>query len=434
MILKFDLKEILVKLRHHAILVGIVFSFMLVMLTQTDLIHLSQYSLGKIHYQLGYYSMVIKLLDSNPTYKDSQSLLDNSQLQLALVQMERFDLNGACARFSQISNKTQSQQYLNECAYRKGYQAFNKGYFELTRSIFSELNEYKNSKSYLIEISYRDGIKFYQAGDITKAREEFRKIKGFKDSQLYINQINYDLAKQYILKGRNHEAIDLLLELGDYKDSKKIIQSLSIKVSSKVYRQGNIKHKDVTLTFDDGGAKMATILKILNKYDIKGTFFLIASELRRNPDLWRQAVADGHLVCNHTVGHNTKLNTLSKQEMIYQIKGWESTARKVLGDEYLVKMKKEFPYFRVPGGMNSLPLLKVLSQLGYYKTIFWTREDVWFYGHNAKNYTLVENYVENAKNGDIFLMHGGSVASLEAVIQGVQAKGFEFERLDLLLK
>ena len=38
-------------------------------------------------------------------------------------------------------------------------------------------------------------------------------------------------------------------------------------------------------------------------YNIQGTFFVIGSQLKAHPDLWQQAVADGHQICNHTYTH-----------------------------------------------------------------------------------------------------------------------------------
>lgn len=195
---------------------------------------------------------------------------------------------------------------------------------------------------------------------------------------------------------------------------------------STVVRIGNTSKAQIAFTFDDGGENMANILDILNKKGIKGTFFLLAGELKKNPQLWQQAVKDGHLVCNHTVHHYTNLPNKSEDVIRQEILGWEDAAREVLGDEYLVRMKAEFPYFRSPGGNKSDRLQRILGELGYTKTIYWTVEDCYFINHNPDNISLSQHYINDAENGAIFLLHPGHYSSVESIIDELQAEGYTF--------
>lgn len=174
---------------------------------------------------------------------------------------------------------------------------------------------------------------------------------------------------------------------------------------------------------------MSQILDILNKKGIKGTFFLLAGELKKNPELWLQAVKDGHLICNHTVNHKTNLGDLSDDEIRQEILGWEDAAREVLGQEYFDRMKAEFPYFRSPGGNKSDKLQRILAELGYTTTIYWSCEDCYFAKHNPKKISVAQHYIDSAKNGAIFLLHPGDGGSVEQIIDGVQAKGYTFTTL-----
>ena len=59
---------------------------------------------------------------------------------------------------------------------------------------------------------------------------------------------------------------------------------------------------------------------------------MIGSQLRAYPDLWRQAIEDGHQICNHTYSHRW-LSALSSEEIKREIFRWEEVAREVLGEE-----------------------------------------------------------------------------------------------------
>ncbi len=60
----------------------------------------------------------------------------------------------------------------------------------------------------------------------------------------------------------------------------------------------------VSLTFDD--ARLSQIDKgipLLNRHDIKATFYISPQRLVERLDGWKQAVADGHEIGNHTMTH-----------------------------------------------------------------------------------------------------------------------------------
>lgn len=60
----------------------------------------------------------------------------------------------------------------------------------------------------------------------------------------------------------------------------------------------------VSLSFDDARPSQVDVgIPILNKYHIKGTFFVLIPNVNRRLNLWKQAVADGHEIGNHTSSH-----------------------------------------------------------------------------------------------------------------------------------
>ena len=63
--------------------------------------------------------------------------------------------------------------------------------------------------------------------------------------------------------------------------------------------------KRVFLTFDDGPSEAVTpkILEILDKYDIKATFFVLGCNAKAHPEIVKQAYEAGHYIANHGYSH-----------------------------------------------------------------------------------------------------------------------------------
>ena len=60
----------------------------------------------------------------------------------------------------------------------------------------------------------------------------------------------------------------------------------------------------LTLTFDDARhTQVDKGIPILDKYNVKGTFYVSPENMVERMDKWRQAVANGHEVGNHTLLH-----------------------------------------------------------------------------------------------------------------------------------
>ena len=72
---------------------------------------------------------------------------------------------------------------------------------------------------------------------------------------------------------------------------------------------------EVFLTFDDGPSAEATerILDILQRHDIKATFFVLGSNAIRLPDVVRRIVAEGHELALHSHTHPDFL-TLTREQ------------------------------------------------------------------------------------------------------------------------
>jgi len=66
-------------------------------------------------------------------------------------------------------------------------------------------------------------------------------------------------------------------------------------------------NKTVYLTFDDGPSNAsADILRVLDQYGAKGTFFMLEPNMRKHSDAVKQMAHEGHSVGVHGVSHNAK--------------------------------------------------------------------------------------------------------------------------------
>ena len=60
----------------------------------------------------------------------------------------------------------------------------------------------------------------------------------------------------------------------------------------------------VSLTFDDARASQVQVgTALLNQYGVKATFIVVPSNVEKQLDGWKKAVADGHEIGNHTLFH-----------------------------------------------------------------------------------------------------------------------------------
>ncbi len=75
--------------------------------------------------------------------------------------------------------------------------------------------------------------------------------------------------------------------------------------SGRVVSHASTSERVVALSFDDGPDPTYTprVLQILNKYNIKATFFEEGRMIRLHPDLTRRVLAEGHVLGNHTETH-----------------------------------------------------------------------------------------------------------------------------------
>ena len=159
----------------------------------------------------------------------------------------------------------------------------------------------------------------------------------------------------------------------------------------------------VCLTFDDGYSKAAviTILDCLRENRVHCTFFIIGACLKLYPELWRQAVEDGHEIAYHTMKHRP-LNRYSNAQIVEDINKWNETARSVLGAGYRIPK-----IARAPGGSANKRVRRLFSALGY-TLIYWSSDTfTGVYRHSRSNTAsrIASYIIRHTEAGAISLQH-----------------------------
>ena len=175
------------------------------------------------------------------------------------------------------------------------------------------------------------------------------------------------------------------------------------------------------------------------------TFFVVGQCLEKYPQLWKAAAKNGHQICNHTY-HHLYLTKLSPREITNELKLWENAAEKILGKEYVEKMKKLFPFIRFPGGAGHKNQ-KILSIVGEenYIPIAWEK-DTYCSVLKPNHYRekpveeiapkVAEHIVSVSQKGDIVVLHFNPWDTLcfEKMVQGILQKGLKIVSMGKIIE
>lgn len=176
------------------------------------------------------------------------------------------------------------------------------------------------------------------------------------------------------------------------------------------------KKKEVWLTFDDGPDEKTTplILSILEKLNIKATFFLIGREIEKHPSLTKSIIEKGHIIGNHSYSH---------------LDGYMTSNKIYYNDIFKNEIKiNNLNLYRPPFGRMSLPQIWFLRKK--FKIIMWDIFSWDFIKNNSLN--MKNNVINNIEKGSIIVFHNNAKSfsnlskKLEEILIEIQNKGYNF--------
>ena len=118
-------------------------------------------------------------------------------------------------------------------------------------------------------------------------------------------------------------------------------EALQVEVENKQknYKQALSNVKVAYLTFDDGPSHHTEkILNILDKYNIKATFFVNHKD--GMDDSYKEIIDRGHVLANHTASHNYSSIYRTKESFVEDVQKLDNEIRRL--------QAKNLPNFKIP--------------------------------------------------------------------------------------
>lgn len=217
-------------------------------------------------------------------------------------------------------------------------------------------------------------------------------------------------------------------------------------IGTTVYPVRTDGKKVAYLTFDDGPSTTNTpkILEILDRYNIKGTFFVLGKSIEsseRSKEILREQVKRGHAIANHSYSHDYSYlypnGIMNIENIVSDFEKNNNILKEVLGKDFSTRT------IRFPGGYWSWdgrePMRDKIIELGYCN-VDWNvlngDAEGWI-KNSDELYQITKEGIENlAVDADsvVILMHDTygkeeTVKSLPKIIEYLQSEGYEFRTM-----
>ncbi len=176
--------------------------------------------------------------------------------------------------------------------------------------------------------------------------------------------------------------------------------------------------KVVAISFDAawGNEDTEELIKILDKYKVKTTFFVVGSWVDKYPESVKALHDGGHEVMNHSNSH-PHMTSLSKEKMLEEVRLCDEKIEKVTGVKPTL--------FRTPYGDYNNEVVGAMRESGHY-TIQWDVDSLdW---KNLSSEEITERVISKVKPGSIVLFHNAALntpKALPVILEKLLAKGYK---------
>jgi len=188
------------------------------------------------------------------------------------------------------------------------------------------------------------------------------------------------------------------------------------------------EEKKIAISFDAawGAEDFNQIMEILDKHNVKTTFFMTGGWVEDYPECVKMLVEKGHDLGNHSATH-PDMTTLSKDQQREQIMAVHNAVKELTG--------YEMELFRPPYGAYNNDVIRTCYELNYYP-IQWDVDSLDWKDLSASE---IINKVCNHKslgNGSIILCHNGAKHTAEALdemLTNLKNQGYEIVPISELI-
>ncbi len=198
-----------------------------------------------------------------------------------------------------------------------------------------------------------------------------------------------------------------------------------VELQEKYGRYGAVfltEEEGICLTFDEGyeNGYTASILDTLREEQIPAVFFVTLDYVKKEPELVRRMIDEGHAVGNHTAYHPnmTQISLDKAQENI-----------QILHDYVRENFDYTMTLFRNPEGAFSEQVLAMTQEMGY-KSVLWSfAYNDWNVQEQPNPETSLKKLTDRMHSGAVYLLHAVSSTNdqiLQQWIQNAKAAGYEF--------
>lgn len=280
----------------------------------------------------------------------------------------------------------------------------------------------------VVSLNYDISYPFFSNDDIDNYISGYLNYDSYIDGNVIIDYDIYDNDNLYYLTFYKYFWNDNMVSDGSdsfvidiSNNSVSRINKTNYEYDVVINRKIDKSKKMIALTFDDGpNYNTSKVIDVLNKYDIKATFFVLGSRAINNKNILKKMADSGMEIGNHTYNHLL----LTKYD--------ENKIRSEIEDtsEVIYSATKKRPKLLRPsyGSVNNK-----IKKVANMPIIIWDIDTLDWKYHNSKRIT--SRVVNKVRDGDIILMHDIYSASLNAlsnIIPILQDNGYEFVTIDEL--
>jgi len=183
----------------------------------------------------------------------------------------------------------------------------------------------------------------------------------------------------------------------------------------------------IALTFDDGPHPTNTprLLDLLRQRNVKATFYVIATNVKRYPEIMRRIIAEGHEVGNHTVTHGN-LAKMPDERVRQELRGCHEAIIAATG---AAPKTMRPPY----GAITSAQKAWVRREFGYPSILWSVDPEDW---KKPGSSVVSSRLVSGATPGGILLVHDIHAPTIDAMpstLDQLLGKGYQFVTVTQLI-